>query len=220
MKRKTVTAFLLLLLATVLVVGVPLGLGVRFPDAAATQWQYTDAEQYVLTEQQMARIFYARTATFFLGNAAPRQVSRETVCRLIEKVVQAADDRQALEQVIRNGVEEHGSTYEEIVAVDGRPVAVRYIRLAYANESGTVTMTFEEKTGTVLMLSCSGAVAEETSEAVKTAVHYYAGTLGLNVEQYSIDTKPIDGVQRWEVSITHVESEVVAFRSDDETDTE
>ena len=178
------------------------------------------SEQYALTEQQMARIFYARTATFFLGNATPQQVSRETVCTLIEKVVQEADDRQALEQVIRNGDEEDCNTYEEIVAVDGRPVAVRYVWLAYANESGTVTMTFEEKTGTVLMLHCSGAVAEETSNAVKTAVRYYMGTLGLNEEQYSVDTKPLDGVQRWEVSITHVESEDVVFRSDDETDTE
>lgn len=221
MKRKTAVVVLLLIAATVLMIGVPLGLGVRFPDTAVTSWHYTDAEQYVLTEQQMARIYYARVSTFFLGESISRQVSRETVCTLIEKVVQAADDRQVLEQVVRDGEEDHCNAYEEIVAVDGRPVAVRYIWLAYETEKGSVTMVFEEKTGTVLMIHCSGTVASETQDAIKTVSSYYEGVLGLTADQYNTDAMSTEtGVERWEVSIAHARDEEVLIRAEDEKDTE
>ena len=188
-KKQNLSVILLVFAVTAVVIFVPLGMNVFNSDSLINKtdyWKYDTSNVSTITSQQVAGLYYTN------------QLIGGTYCNISsdEENTEFANIKNnvssLLKSVLPNGevclTDEgiYSCTKQSILTVvNSSPVAFNLVNFNYRHNSGYIEIVYEEKTLTLISVSCESTdLSVDDIESITNQLADYYKALGLNETQY------------------------------------
>ena len=210
-KVKKISVFLLLLIMTVCIVFLPQLLNEQNEERLLNKkihWDYNMRNTTKITSNQVAELYYNREIGIGVYNDVSLDIEnyepsliQEKSFELFETVFENNEPIcEHIKMMIINGTL-HYSQSSTLIKLDNQPIALNFIVVVITSSDGTFEFVYEEKTKTLISLSCVSLSyylnyeQEETSliASLELAVKsYYENQLQLGANEYYCSNELVD----------------------------
>ena len=199
-KVKKISVFLLLLIMTVCIVFLPQLMNEQNEERLLNKkihWDYNMRNTTKITSNQVAELYYNREtgigvyndASLDIGNYEPSLIQEKSF-ELFETVFENNEPiYEHIKMMITNGTL-HYSQSSTLIKLDNQPIALNFIDVVITSSDGTFEFVYEEKTKTLISLSCVSSsyylnYQYDNISFIKSAVKdYYEIQLGIDTSEY------------------------------------
>ena len=202
-KVKKISVFLLLLIMTVCIVFLPQFMSGQNEENLLNKkiyWDYNVRDSTKITSEQVAELYYNReinivTYNFISLNEGNYDASlmKEKSLALFEIVFESNESIcEHIKMIITNGSPQYSQS-STLTKIDNQPIALNFIDVVITSSDGTFEFVYEEKTKTLISLSCVSLSYYLNYQydnisfinSLKSAVKdYYEGQLGIDTNEY------------------------------------
>ena len=188
-KKKNLSVILLIFAVTAVVVFVPLGINAFNSDSLINKtdyWQYDTSNVSTITSQQVAGLYYTNQligGTYCNISSDAENTEFENIKNNVSSLLKSVFPN---EEVCLADEGIYSCTKQSILTVvNSSPVAFNLVNFNYRHNSGYIEIVYEEKTLTLISVSCESTdLSADDIENITNQLADYYKALGLNETQY------------------------------------
>lgn len=202
-KVKKISVFLLLLIMTVCIVFLPQFMSGQNEENLLNKkiyWDYNMRDSTKITSEQVAELYYNREINIATYNFISldegnydASLMKEKSLALFETVFESNEPIcEHIKMIITNGSPQYSQS-STLIKIDNQPIALNFIDVVITSSDGTFGFVYEEKTKTLISLSCVSLSHYLNYQydnisfinSLKSAVKdYYEIQLGIDTSKY------------------------------------